>query len=231
VAKPDRISGLSFRLVPRAQASGSSRTVWDKAAEEFFRTKGEKPGRAKESSSAGRDKPYDRATSHKTTHYRDARSGRDDVDTGTRKNVANRSSDNGPQYREAVSFTGREWVTRMARIAGVAKAVGVRLHQSDGQVSLRGAVMAPHALVLAKGRTDTGTIEEGVTAARDACLGGSRMRMVVMMRSEVRPFGSELQAAAEAVDSLNVSVAAGILLHDLLSRSIQQRTPTPISAE
>jgi hypothetical protein len=53
--------------------------------------------------------------------------------------------------------------------------------------------------------------------------------MVVMMRSEVRPF--ELQAAAEAVDSLNVSVAAGILLHDLLSRSIQQRTPTPISAE
>jgi hypothetical protein len=55
--------------------------------------------------------------------------------------------------------------------------------------------------------------------------------MVVMMRSEVRPFGSELQAAAEAVDSLNVSVAAGILLHDLLSRSIQQRTPTPISAE
>jgi hypothetical protein len=49
--------------------------------------------------------------------------------------------------------------------------------------------------------------------------------------SEVRPFGSELQAAAEAVDSLNVSVAAGILLHDLLSRSIQQRTPTTISAE
>lgn len=116
-SKPGRISRLSFRLVPRAQASGSSRTVWDEAAEEFFRAKGEKPGspterRAKESSSAGRDKPYGRAPSHKTTDYRDARSGRrewDDVDTGSRKNVANRSSDNGPQYREAVSFAGREW--------------------------------------------------------------------------------------------------------------------------
>lgn len=43
--------------------------------------------------------------------------------------------------------------------------------------------------------------------------------------SEARAFGSELQAAAEAVDSLNVSVATGILLHDLLSRSIQQRMP------
>ena len=36
----------------------------------------------------------------------------------------------------------------------------------------------------------------------------------------------ESQAISGAVDSLNVSVAAGILLHELLSRSLQPSTPS-----
>ena len=127
--KPGRVSRLRFRLVSHAQASGGGRSVWEEAAEEFFRAKGQKPGSstersAKESSSAGtiektREKAFGRASANKTADPRDTRSGRrewDDGDTGAGKNVANRISDSGPrsrssgpQYSKAVSFAGREW--------------------------------------------------------------------------------------------------------------------------
>ncbi|KAG0602246.1 hypothetical protein M758_10G001700 [Ceratodon purpureus] len=118
----------TFRLVPHAQASGGGRSVWEEAAEEFFRAKGQKPvspteRSAKESSSPGttekgRAKPYERASANRTTGYNYVRSGRqerDDPDTG-RKSVGSRSSDNGLRSRisgsqnsKAVSFAGREW--------------------------------------------------------------------------------------------------------------------------
>lgn len=121
--KPGRVLKPSFRLVPHAQASGSGRSVWEEAAEEFFRAKGQKPGSStiEESSSAstrekGREKLYGRFPANKTSDYGDTKSGRRHVDRDVRKNADNRSFDNGPaprssgsQYNKAVSFAGREW--------------------------------------------------------------------------------------------------------------------------
>lgn len=121
-----RVSRLSFRLVPHAQASGSGRSVWEEAAEEFFRAKGQNPGTAsgrttEESSSAStrgksREKPYSKSAANKTADHKGSSSGRrewDGADTGARKNVATRSADgsrnSGSQYSKAVSFAGREW--------------------------------------------------------------------------------------------------------------------------
>jgi hypothetical protein len=61
VAEPGR--ALSFRLVPHARASGSGRSIWEEAAEEFFRAKGEKPA-TKESTRE--KKPYARTPGNKT---------------------------------------------------------------------------------------------------------------------------------------------------------------------
>lgn len=121
--KPGRVSRAAFRLIPCAQASGAGRSVWDEAAEEFFRNKGKKSAPAKESregrESGVSETPYGRAAPAKTAGRGDTKPGRhewEDGDIRVMETAGSKSSSNGSpsrkaesQYSKAVKFAGREW--------------------------------------------------------------------------------------------------------------------------
>lgn len=91
----------TFRLVPHAQASGSNRSVWDQAAEEFFLAKRQKPKERENPSSWENTSKY-------TGNARSGRRELDEKDKDSRTNGENRRVSSG-DYQKAVSFAGREW--------------------------------------------------------------------------------------------------------------------------